>query len=260
MFWIFTGAEIAILSLAIFGCIGGFVQVQKLSHSLQQQPYDLDQLLSSVTIVGAYIYAIFSMIAAGVSLDSLETKTILVFIQNVLLMMQVSCQGKSCSTPEMEIRRKHKYVICAYQCLARSDMTFCRNDCRRGWSPNLLDTRPTDGQAWQATDHFLAVCQHHTVGARHLHDTQLDHTRTPVAILRTLGVGNHFKDKFALAHLLPLPLLRCLGRNLEKHISYKRKLLRLPRAYSHTPPPSIVGENAKAAAATSFKTMLDLKQ
>ena len=94
MFWIFTGAEIAILSLAIFGCIGGFVQVQKLSHSLQQQPYDLDQLLSSVTIVGAYIYAIFSMIAAGVSLDSLETKTILVFIQNVLLMMQVSCQGK----------------------------------------------------------------------------------------------------------------------------------------------------------------------
>jgi hypothetical protein len=45
MFWIFTGAEIAILGLATFGCIGGFVQFQKLSHSFRK-PYDLDNLLS----------------------------------------------------------------------------------------------------------------------------------------------------------------------------------------------------------------------
>ena len=99
MFWIFTGAEIAILTLAIFGCVGGFVQVQKLSHSFRQ-PYDLDELLASVTIVGAYIYAIFSMIAASVSiLAALDTKTLLVFIQNALLLVQVSCQGKMNTYP-----------------------------------------------------------------------------------------------------------------------------------------------------------------
>ena len=32
MFWIFSGAELAILGLASIGCIGGFIQVQKLSH------------------------------------------------------------------------------------------------------------------------------------------------------------------------------------------------------------------------------------
>ena len=98
MFWIFFGAEIAVLTLAIFGCVGGFVQVQKLSHSFHQ-PYDLDELLSSVTIVGAYIYSIFSMIAAGVTLATLDTKTLLVFIQNALLLVQVSCQGKKKNQP-----------------------------------------------------------------------------------------------------------------------------------------------------------------
>jgi len=93
MFWIFTGAEIAILSLAIFGCISGFVQIQKLSHSFRK-PYDLDNLLSSVTIVGAYIYAIFSIISAGVNVNTLETKNIVVLIQNILLLIQVSCQGR----------------------------------------------------------------------------------------------------------------------------------------------------------------------
>ena len=93
MFWIFTGAEIAILGLATFGCIGGFVQFQKLSHSFRK-PYDLDNLLSSITIVGAYIYAIFSMIAAGVHLESASPKSIAVFVQNTLLLVQVSCQGK----------------------------------------------------------------------------------------------------------------------------------------------------------------------
>ena len=28
MFWIFSGAELAILSLASIGCIGGFIQVK----------------------------------------------------------------------------------------------------------------------------------------------------------------------------------------------------------------------------------------
>ena len=92
MFWIFTGAEIAILSLAIVGCLGGFVQIQKLSHSFRK-PYDLDNLLSSVTIIGAYIYAIFSMISAGINVDTLKTKNIVVLIQNILLLIQVSCQG-----------------------------------------------------------------------------------------------------------------------------------------------------------------------
>ena len=79
------------------GCIGGFVQVQKLSHSLRR-PYDLDNLLSSVTIVGAYIYAIFGMIAAGVHLYTLDTKTIIVFLQSALLLFQVSLQGNAFGT------------------------------------------------------------------------------------------------------------------------------------------------------------------
>lgn len=78
--------EIAILGLAILGCLGGFVQMQKLSHSFHK-PYDLDNLLSSVTVVGAYIYAIFSMIAAG--MDIQNQKHMFVFIQNGLLLIQV---------------------------------------------------------------------------------------------------------------------------------------------------------------------------
>ena len=46
MFWIFTGAEVAILCLAIVACLGGFVQVQKLSGQAFRQPYDLDELLA----------------------------------------------------------------------------------------------------------------------------------------------------------------------------------------------------------------------
>ena len=49
MFWIFSGTEMTILALAAIGCIGGFVQVQKLSHSFQK-PYDLDQLLGIILI------------------------------------------------------------------------------------------------------------------------------------------------------------------------------------------------------------------
>ena len=80
--------------LCFSGCIGGFVQVQKLSHSFQK-PYDLDQLLANVTIVGAYIYAIFSMIAAGMYLHTMKSKPIIVFVQSLLLFIQVSFQGKT---------------------------------------------------------------------------------------------------------------------------------------------------------------------
>lgn len=90
MFWIFTGSEVAILTLSVVGCLGGFVQIQKLSHSFRK-PYDLDYLLASVTVMGAYIYAIFSMIAAGVEIW--ETKNMVVFGQQVLLLLQVSLQG-----------------------------------------------------------------------------------------------------------------------------------------------------------------------
>ena len=68
--------------------------MQKLSHSFQK-PYDLDQLLANVTIVGAYIYAIFSMIAAGMYLHTLKSKPIIVFVQSLLLFIQVSFQGKT---------------------------------------------------------------------------------------------------------------------------------------------------------------------
>ena len=69
-------------------------QVQKLSHSFTK-PYELDKLLSTVTVMGAYFYAIFSMIASGVYLPTLDTKTIMVFSQSALLFIQVTFQGMS---------------------------------------------------------------------------------------------------------------------------------------------------------------------
>ena len=47
--------------------------------------------------MGAYFYAIFSMIAAGVFLPTLDTKTIMVFAQSALLFIQVTFQGKPLS-------------------------------------------------------------------------------------------------------------------------------------------------------------------
>ena len=44
--------------------------------------------------MGAYFYAIFSMIAAGIFLPTLDTKTIMVFAQSALLFIQVTFQGK----------------------------------------------------------------------------------------------------------------------------------------------------------------------
>ena len=64
--------------------------MKKLYKYLGTKPF----VVFSVTIVGAYIYAVFSMIASGVSLNSMEIKTIMVFLQNALLLVQVSCQGK----------------------------------------------------------------------------------------------------------------------------------------------------------------------
>ena len=62
MFWIFSGAEISLLSLSLVACLCGFIQLRKLSHSALRQPYDLDVLLSGVTSAGAYIYAMFRWI------------------------------------------------------------------------------------------------------------------------------------------------------------------------------------------------------
>ena len=53
----------------------------------------MDTLLSTVTTMGAYFYAIFSMIAAGVFLPTMDTKTIMVFTQSALLFIQVTFQG-----------------------------------------------------------------------------------------------------------------------------------------------------------------------
>jgi hypothetical protein len=118
MFWIFSGAELVILSLASVGCIGGFIQVQKLSHSFQK-PYELDTLLSTVTTMGAYFYAIFSMIAAGVFLPTLDTKTIMVFTQSALLFIQVTFQGmiiaetgrRICATRSQQVAKPGRQLI-----------------------------------------------------------------------------------------------------------------------------------------------------
>ncbi|XP_023321227.1 uncharacterized protein LOC111695966 [Eurytemora carolleeae] len=90
MFWIYSGAEIVIFGLSIFASFIGFIQIQKLSHTFSA-PYDLDTLLSTVTITGSYIFAIFSALAAVMSLG--ETKSIIIFTQNIMLIVQITLQG-----------------------------------------------------------------------------------------------------------------------------------------------------------------------
>ena len=90
MFWIYSGAEIIILTLSIISALAAFVQIQKLSHSFNV-PYDLDTLLSSITVTGSYIYGVFGMLAALFSLP--ETQSMVVFAQCALLVIQVTMQG-----------------------------------------------------------------------------------------------------------------------------------------------------------------------
>lgn len=95
MFWIYYGAEIVILTFAIIASCGAFVQIQKLSHSFNK-PYKLDNLLSSITVFGSYIYALFGILSSMVTIDpfgDLDIPSVLVFIQCSLLLVQVSFQS-----------------------------------------------------------------------------------------------------------------------------------------------------------------------
>ena len=67
------------------------LQIQKLSHSFTV-PYDLDTLLSTVTITGSYIFAIFSILAAIVTIT--EVSSMIVFVQSALLLIQITLQVK----------------------------------------------------------------------------------------------------------------------------------------------------------------------
>jgi hypothetical protein len=66
------------------------LQIQKLSHSFTV-PYALDNLLSTVTITGSYIFAIFSILAAIVTIT--EVPSMIVFVQSALLIIQITLQG-----------------------------------------------------------------------------------------------------------------------------------------------------------------------
>ena len=90
-FQIYSGAEIIILTLSIISALAAFVQIQKLSHSFNV-PYDLDTLLSSITVTGSYIYGVFGMLASLFSIS--ETRSVVVFVQCALLVIQVTMQGK----------------------------------------------------------------------------------------------------------------------------------------------------------------------
>ena len=84
--------EIIILALSIISALAAFVQIQKLSHSFNV-PYDLDTLLSSITVTGSYIYGVFGMLASIFSIS--ETRSMVVFAQCALLVIQVTMQGES---------------------------------------------------------------------------------------------------------------------------------------------------------------------
>ena len=71
------------------------LQIQKLSHSFNK-PYKLDNLLSSITVFGSYIYAIFGILSSMTNIDpfgTLDLPSVLVFIQCSLLLVQVSFQS-----------------------------------------------------------------------------------------------------------------------------------------------------------------------
>ena len=58
LFWLSTGTQVAVLTLAIVFTAVGFFQLPKLSLSLHK-PLHLDVLLSNFTTYGVYIYAVF---------------------------------------------------------------------------------------------------------------------------------------------------------------------------------------------------------
>ena len=79
-----------VLSLATVFTVAGFVQLPKLSMSLHK-PLNLDVLLANVTTYGVYIYAIFGLIVGGTRLN--DTKHLVIFINNGLLLVQATLQG-----------------------------------------------------------------------------------------------------------------------------------------------------------------------
>ena len=53
-----------------------------------------------------------------------------------------------------------------------------------------------------SADHLPALRQHHAVDPGHLHDALVDHAGRAAQVLRAPGLGNHFEDQPATAHLL----------------------------------------------------------
>ena len=129
MFWIYSGAEIIILTLSIISALAAFVQIQKLSHSFNV-PYDLDTLLSSITVTGSYIYGVFGMLAAVFSIS--ETRSVVVFVQCALLVIQVTMQGESSKSDEGSL-----VVFCL-----RFSGFLWRQLCHMQTTRNSVRTRP----------------------------------------------------------------------------------------------------------------------
>ncbi|CAL4134095.1 unnamed protein product [Meganyctiphanes norvegica] len=90
MFWISNGTQMIILSLSIISTIIGFIQIRKLSVS-SSKPLNLDRLLLSITIFGAYLFAIFGMIVGAINYSDNQSKA--TFATHALLLIQVSLQG-----------------------------------------------------------------------------------------------------------------------------------------------------------------------
>merc|ERR1712223_1915383 len=105
-----------IIILIIFSALAAFVQIQKLSHSFNV-PYDLDTLLSSITVTGSYIYGVFGMLASIFSIS--ETRSMVVFAQCALLVIQVTMQGmiisetsrRVCTTRAQQAAKPGRQII-----------------------------------------------------------------------------------------------------------------------------------------------------
>jgi len=90
LFWLSTGTQVSILSLAIVFTSVGFFQLPKLSLSLHK-PLHLDVLLSNFTTYGVFIYAVFGMIVGGTQIT--EGNHAMIFATNGLLLIQTMLQG-----------------------------------------------------------------------------------------------------------------------------------------------------------------------
>ena len=75
-----------ILSLSVVSSVIGFWQIPKLAVA-STKPVELERLMSSFSIVGVYLFAVFGCIVGCLNMQ--DSKSVMVTVTNLLLIVQV---------------------------------------------------------------------------------------------------------------------------------------------------------------------------